>query len=218
MKGRDPSLQIAIMDRMNIWEAYCTPAYYNIYFDLLVTKGMKREESEKVKQLYNAYLQRIKETRFAQDLKAIDNKNIFLAKLHEIFEIKWRNNLKYKEIAVYFYNYLKFLDSIQAMHNNYINDDEEKRIRLMAECGIKALTEYETEHLINGKLVAIMNPGLLALLREYIEDEHLAPSKATIICKNFYRGLLDMQSKDYAVLIKQLWSPSRQVKKRRKAQ
>lgn len=198
---------------MNIWEAYCTPAYYNIYFDLLVAKGMKREEAENVKQLYNAYLQRIKETRFAQDLKAINNKNIFLAKLHEIFEIKWRNNIKYKEVAVYFYNYLKFIDSMQALHNCYINDDEERRIRLMAEDGIEEFTEYETEYLANGKLVAIMNPGLIALLREYIEVEKLSPSKTTIVCKNFYNGLIDMSAADYKRLIDELWAPSRRVKK-----
>ncbi len=199
---------------MNIWEAYCTSAYYNIYFDLLVAKGMKREQAENVKQLYNAYLQRIKGTRFAQDLKAINNKNIFLAKLHEIFEIKWKNNIKYKEIADYFYDYLRFLDTMQALHKCYINNEEKARIKAMAEKEAETLSEYETEYMKDGKLVALMNPGLLTILHELIIENKLAPSKATLACKNYYGDLLDMSVADYKRLIDKLWTSSRIIKKR----
>ena len=90
---------------MNIWEAYCNHGYYNIYFDLLVAKGMDKEETEDLKGLYCAYLQRIKGTVFAQELQAIDDPDVFLEKLHDIFEVKWKDNLKYKELPQHFYKY-----------------------------------------------------------------------------------------------------------------
>ena len=43
---------------MNIWEAYCKPAYYNVYFDVLEAKGMNRQEVETLKYQFNVYIQR----------------------------------------------------------------------------------------------------------------------------------------------------------------
>lgn len=198
---------------MNIWDAYCNPAYYNIYFDLLVAKGMKREDAERIKERYNAYVQRIKKTCFAQELKVIDNTDMFLSKLHDIFEIKWGKHLKYKEIPLYFYNYLKFLDSMQALHNSFFNNEEKKRIKAMADSELEVLSEYETEYMKNGKLVALMNPGLLLILHELITEQRLSPPKASLVCLNFYKGLVDMSAAEYALLIQNLWSPSRRIKK-----
>lgn len=199
---------------MNIWKSYCTPAFYNIYFDILVYKGMRREDAENLKGHYLAYLQRIKATRFAQDLKAIDKSEHFLEKLHEIFEIKWKDKLKYKEMPLHFYKYLKFLESMQAVHNNYFNEEEKKRIKGMADSlHAEELTEYETEYIVNGKLVALMNPGLLYILREYIGEGKVAPKKTALACSNYYGDLIDMTASDYAELINHLWWPTRKVKK-----
>lgn len=198
---------------MNIWEAYCNHGYYNIYFDLLVAKGMEKESAENLKSLYCAYIQRIKGTIFAQELQMLDKPAAFLEKLHDIFEVKWKDNLKYKELPEHFYRYMKFLDSMQALHNKFFNEDEKERIVAMASNGVKELTEYEREYMRSGKLVALMNPGLLSILQELIVQERLAPKRATLICRNFYGNLLDMSPKEYAALINELWYPSRQIKK-----
>lgn len=200
---------------MNIWEAYCNHGYYNIYFNLLVAKGMKKESAENLKEQYFAYLQRIKTTKFAKDLKAINSREEFLNKLHDIFEVKWKDHIneKYKEIIPHFYNYLKFLDSMQALHGDFLCKEEKTRlINITIE---DSLTEYETEYLVDGKLVALMNPSLLYTLREYIVERNISPSKVTIACKNFYGTTLDMSSEDYLRLINDLWTPSRRIKKGR---
>ena len=198
---------------MNIWEAYCNHGFYNIYFDLLVAKGMEKESAENLKALYFAYLQRIKGTVFAQELQAIDDPDVFLEKLHDIFEVKWKDNLKYKELPPHFYRYMKFLESMEALHNKFFNEAEKERIETMASKGVKALTEYEREYMRCGKLVALMNPGLLKILHKLIVEEKLAPSKAALVCRKFYGNLLDMSPKEYAVLINDLWHPSRKIKK-----
>ena len=41
---------------MNIGEAYCKPGYYNVYFDILVIKGLKREDAEALKHQYTVYI------------------------------------------------------------------------------------------------------------------------------------------------------------------
>ena len=198
---------------MNIWEAYCNHGFYNIYFDLLVAKGMEKESAENLKALYFAYLQRIKGTVFAQELQAIDDPDVFLEKLHDIFEVKWKDNLKYKGLPPHFYRYMKFLESMEALHNKFFNEAERERIEIMASKGVSALTEYEREYMKGGKLVALMTPGLLKILHELIVEENLAPKKATLVCRNFYGNLLDMSPKEYAALINDLWHPSRKIKK-----
>ena len=198
---------------MNIWEAYCNHGFYNIYFDLLVAKGMEKESAENLKALYFAYLQRIKGTVFAQELQAIDDPDVFLEKLHDIFEVKWKDNLKYKELPPHFYRYMKFLESMEALHNKFFNEAEKVRIEAMATKGVCALTEYEREYMRSGKLVALMNPGLLKILHKLIVQEKLAPKKAALICRNFYGNLLDMSPDEYAKLINDLWYPTRQIKK-----
>ena len=196
---------------MNIWEAYCTPAYYNIYIDLLVAKGMKRESAEKIKILYSGCLQRIKESCFAKELKAISDKEAFLLKLQDIFEIKWKEHFKHKEMFQHFYEYLKFLDSIQCLHNDFINEAEKKRLANFKVTD--SLTNYELEYMIDGKLVALMNPTLLAMLYELITEKKLKPTIAALTCYNFYNGLINMSVKDYAKLINNLWHPSRRIRK-----
>lgn len=196
---------------MNIWEAYCTPAYYNIYIDLLVAKGMKRESAENIKVLYTGCLQRIKESCFAKELKAINDKKAFQLKLQDIFEVKWKEHFKHKEMFQHFYEYLKFLDSIQCLHNDFINDTEKKRLTNFKVT--VSLTNYELEYMIDGKLVALMNPTLLAMLYELIIEKKLKPTIAALTCYNFYNGLIDMSAKEYATLINNLWHPSRRIRK-----
>ena len=200
---------------MNIWEAYCKPAFYNIYFDTLVAKGMSRESAENLKRQYCTYLQRIKGTRFAKELKLCSTQEEFKEKLHEIFYDKWCDKVKYKEMPYHYEAYLSFLDSMQALHNDFINESEKKRlIDPNPEIPINCLTSYEMDYLKDGKLVALMNPQLLSFLKEYIEEEKLKLKRAMLICETFYGDLLPkMELKDYRSLIDNLWNSSRNVKK-----
>lgn len=209
------SLHILNRHIMNIWEAYCKPAYYNIYFNTLVAKGLSRAKAEKLKEQYCAYLQRIKTTKFGGELKAITDAEEFGKKLKDIFEDAWKNHIQYIEMPSHYYAYLKFLDSIQALHNDFISDND--RARLIddnPEIPIRELTPYETEYMKDGKLVALMNPQLLYTLKEYIEKERMNFTGASRICNTFYGDLLPgMTIKDYKSLIQNLWDAGRNVKK-----
>ena len=199
---------------MNIWDSYCKADYYNVYFNILVAKGLSREQSEDLKIQFSYYLQRIKGTLFAKELKACVTPNEFKEKLHDIFYNKWKNYLKNKEIPFHFEAYLSFLDSMQALHNDYINDEERNRlVSKNFDIPIEKLSTYETDYMRDGKLVALMNPQLLSILKEYIEDEKLKPRKACVICESFYGDLLpQMEEKDYATLIQSLWGSSHKVR------
>lgn len=199
---------------MNIWESYCKADYYNFYFNTLVAKGLSREKAEALKIQYGHYLQRLKGTIFAKELKECATPTEFKEKLHDIFFNKWQNNLKYKEMPFHYEAYLSFLDSIQALHNDFINEEEKNRlISKDFDIPIEQLSIYETEYMRDGKLVALMNPQLLSILKEYIENEKLKPRKACMICESFYGDLLpNMEIKDYAALIHNLWGNSHKVK------
>lgn len=200
---------------MNIWDAYCKPAYYNIYFDLLVFKGMSRRESESLKSHYVIYLKRIKDTIFSRELKNCSTVKDFRDKLVNIFEDKWKNHIQYKEMPSHYYAYLTFLESIEALHDDFINDEEKERlVGKEPDIPIKELTSYELNYLCDGKLVALMNPQLLRYLKLFIEKEGIQPSKAATICQTFYGDLLpQMGYEDYAKCIEYLWDSSHRVKK-----
>ena len=200
---------------MNIWEAYQKPAYYNIYFDLLVAKGMKREKAENLKQHFTTYLYRIKETIFARQLKECEDPQSFKAKLHEIFYDKWSGKLKYEEMPDHYEAYLSFLDSMQALYNDFINNLERTRlISSNPEIPVKELSHYETEYLKDGKLVALMNPQLIFILKDYIENEQIRPARVAMLCSRFYGDLLpQMKAEDFVPLIKTLWNEGRKIKK-----
>ena len=200
---------------MNIWSAYCNKDYYNIYFDIMVAKGLSRNEVETIKSRYQYYIQRIKESPVRIELEECTNTDQFSKCIHELFEDTWAGYLKYKDIVPYFYDYLPFLDSMQALHNDYINEDEKKRlVGGDWEIPIPRLTHYETDFMQGGKLVALMNPQLLSFLKEFIEEDGRQPQRSAGLCVNFYGDLLpSMQISDYVKLITYLWSQSKRVKK-----
>ena len=198
---------------MNIWEAYCKPAYYNRYFNI-VTKRLNKDIASVLKSHYQGYLQRIKEAPLlAEELKQINNTTDFLCKLKEIFEQKWDKHLKYTEIPFHFYSYLSFIDSIQAIYNDYI-DKQSQETLLQSDKSIRegVLSHYEIDFLIDGKLIALMNPKLLSILRSQIIENRMKPIRGAQICVNFYGNLLpDMELKDYSVLISEIWNEERRV-------
>jgi hypothetical protein len=200
---------------MNIWEAYCKPEYYNIYFAFLKAKGIKAEEVETIKSHYTAYIQRIKNTSFASDLKKITSRVDFINKLKDIFFVKWADRILHKEMPDHYLRYIDFLDTIQALHNDYIDEDEKRRlIYPNFDIPIIELSPYEKEYMVDGKLVALANPQLIYILRRYIEYAAMNPDRLTLVCRNFYGDLLPkMESEDYQKLIKMLWSSSRQVRR-----
>lgn len=200
---------------MKIWEAYCKPAYYNVYFDVLEAKGMNRQEVETLKYQFNVYIQRIKGCKFASELKKCTNPQDFRDKLTEIFTVKWKDNLKFTMMPQLFDDYLFFLDSMQALHNDYISAEEKCRlINPYIDYPIEKLTVYEEKYMKEGKLVALMNPMLLSVLKEFIEKERLSPHKASSVCHTFYGDLLPhMDTEDYANLLASTWHTTRVVKK-----
>ena len=200
---------------MNIWEAYCKPELYNIYFVFLKAKGFKTEEIQTLKTQYVAYIQRMKSTRFASDLKKIVSREEFLLKLKEIFYEKWSGKLQYKKMPYHYERYMDFLDTMQVLYNDYINDEEKQRlINPNFDIPIVELTKYEKEYLVDGKLVALTNPQLVHILKEYIETIGMSPGRLTLVCREFYDGLLpNMEPDDYQALLEMLWSPARKVRR-----
>ncbi len=203
---------------MNIWEAYCRPDYYNIYFDTLVAAGTSSETAIKLKRQFCNYIQRIKGTRYATVLKGCSTKDEFADVLHELFNDKWQDRIKYQDMPSHYEYYLDFLNSIQAVYNDFIDDNEKNNLIVSdPEMPIHELSPYETKYLKNGKLVFLMNPQLLSTLREYIEEDKFTPVKAAMICEMFYEGLLpDMENEDFVELINYWWKRNDKTKKGRK--
>lgn len=196
---------------MKIWEAYNNKAFYNVYFDVLAAKGMSRTHANELRRQFTMYTSRIKDSIFARDVEGCTTKEDFSDKLYEIFEVKWKGWIQYKEMPHHFYAFLSFLDSMQALHNDYISPEEKERL-LSIEYPMKQLTHYETEYLVSGKIVALMNPLLLSLLKDTIEKDGLQPSKGTSLCMAFYGDLLpNMTVSDYKKLLERTWNKSRKV-------
>ena len=132
-----------------------------------------------------------------------------------MFNNTWKNHFKYPEIQKHFYFYLDFLDSIQALHGDFFNEEEKKRlIGTKQDFPLKKLTKYENDFIINGKLVALMNPHLLYYLKGYVEDRNYSSIQAAKICQNFYGDLLpNMDLSDYTKLINYLWPNKKSARK-----
>ena len=200
---------------MNIWDAYCNPDYYNVYFEFLKAKGIKAEEVEELKEQFTTYIQRIKGTRFKMDLKKITTREGFLAKLDEIFNVKWEGHIKYQSMPHHYMRYLDFLDTMQVLHKDFINDEEKCRlINPDFDIPIAELTKYEEEYMVDGKLKALANPQLIYILKDFIDNSEMNPHKLTLVCEDFYGGLLPaMEPEDYRKLLEMHWYSSRGVKK-----
>lgn len=199
---------------MNIWNAFCESKYYNLYFNILVKKFGDAAKVAKLKYQYQNYLTRIKDAPFlVNNLKSSNSPEEFEKVLSDIFDVKWANHIQYKEIPFHFKSFLSFLDSIQAIHNDYINDDEKDRLLQTDRPIIEGhLSKYELEYLKEGKLIALMNPKLLHILKHDIETRGLRPASAGMICKDFYGDLIPlMTAEDYIQLVKNLWTRSRKV-------
>ncbi len=203
--------------RMNIWDAYSKPKYYNVYFNLLIEKGIPRNTVETLRYQYGVYLTRIKGTIYATRLKACATKDEFQNTLEQMFE-SWEGHIQYKDIPSHYMAYLAFLDSLQAIENDFISQEEKQRIiNPNLTLPISELTVYETEYMKDGKLVALMNPQLLYRLRIHI-DQGYNTSLMPLECEDFYGNLLPaMSSADYSNLIDKIWDGRRRkcgIKKR----
>lgn len=192
---------------MNIWEAYCESRHYSVYFDIVRRQLDSQRQANKLKSQFQVYLQRIRETSFALELSAINNRLEFKNKLEDIFSNKWAGHIRYDEMPYYFIKYLDFLTSREVIHNDFININEKQQIiNLGKEVLDGSLTTYETECMRDGKLFALMNPHLLYHLRTSIIDNRVNPTVAAQICVNFYEDLLpDMTLEDYQNLVKKIW-------------
>ena len=192
---------------MNIWEAYCESNHYSVYFDIVRRQLGNKKQAENLKSQFQVYLQRIKETAFAQELSAINDRLEFKNKLEDIFLNKWSGHMKYAEMPDYFIKYLDFLTSREVIHNDFIDEQEKRHIvNLGREVLDGNLTPYETECMKDGKLFALMNPHLLHHLRTAIIDNRINPKAAAQICENFYEGILPaMTLEDYQNLVKKIW-------------
>ena len=203
---------------MNIWEAYCTAKYYNYYFLIQGRKYNDINKANDLKGQYQALLQRFKESPFAAELKEINESSLFLQKLKLIFEDKWSGYLKYTEMPSHFYNYLSFLDSVQAIYGDYISPDWSKSLlNFRNEINDKKLSLYEKNYMIDGKLFALMNPYLLYILKKQIEEYKSKLAVCANICKDFYGDLIpSMTLKDYKELINLIWKENRHLQGNRR--
>ena len=200
---------------MNIWKAYCTPGYYNVYFQFLKAKGMKAKEAEGLKEQFTAYIQRLKESCFKMDLEKITTREEFLAKLDEIFNVKWEGHIKYHSMPHHYMRYLDFLDTMQVLHKDFINEDEKRRlIDPNFDVPLAKLTKYEEEYMVDGKLVALANPQLIYILKDFIDNSEMNPHRLTLVCEDFYGDLLPaMEAEDYRKLLEMHWYSSRRVRR-----
>lgn len=201
---------------MNIWKAYCTAKYYNYFFCILARKLNNTNKAYELKKQYQTYLTRIRGTILDKDLAKITNPNEFRIKLNDIFENKWTGHFQYNEMPAIYYSYLDFLECIEIIYEEYINDDWRERVKQAQKLlNNQELSKYETDYIINGKLIALMNPYILFSLKRDIQNFNL--QSCADICKDYYGDLIpSMTTADYLELIQLIWRPNRNLQGNRR--
>lgn len=160
---------------------------------------------------FGVYINRIKDCAVIDDLYTIQTRKEFGLKLDWIFNTLWKDNIQdnYSDMFDHFMEYLKFLDSLQAIKGEFFNEEEEKKLNIiMPTVPIIALTEYELSYLKNGKLTILSNPALLSWLRNSLKTGLVQMAVLPNLCKKFYGDLLpNMKPADYSKLIETIWTP-----------
>ena len=126
--------------------------------------------------------------------------------------------MEYKEMPFHFLAFLDFLDSIQVIYSDFINDEEKSRLLNFKQISEeKKLSRYELEYMRDNKLLAIMNPNLLHILKHEIEERKIKPSVGGVICKDYYGELLpEMSVLDYSKLVKKIWNTNKKPRGNKK--
>lgn len=204
---------------MTIWEAFCSPVWRAGYKVQLAAMGKSVVEIDDILSKFQSYIANMKTGHFATALNNAATREDFEMQLHEIFDVKWANYIpdKYRDIPGYFYDYLKYLDSAQAIWGEYFNDEEKTLYDVVdyPEMPVEKLTDYETRFLnSNGKLTCLRNPILLSTIRKGMKNGVIDFAAAARTCKLYYGSLLpDMKISDYKSLLGSIWERTNEVRR-----
>lgn len=204
---------------MTIWEAFCSPVWRAGYKVQLAAMGKSVVEIDDILSKFQSYIANMKTGHFATALNNAATREDFEMQLHEIFDVKWANYIpdKYRDIPGYFYDYLKYLDSAQAIWGEYFNDEEKTLYDVVdyPEMPVEKLTDYETRFLnTNGKLTCLRNPILLSTIRKGMKNGVIDVAAAARTCKLYYGSLLPgMKISDYKSLLGTIWVRTNEVRR-----
>lgn len=185
----------------------------------LAALGKDAVEIDGILSQFQVYISKLKVGHFATELNSIGDRETFMEKLHEIFEVTWANYIPdhYRDLPEHFYDYLKYLDSAQAIWGEYFNDDEKSKYDLddYPDMPIAELTEYETRFLNSeGKLTCLRNPILLCTIRKAMNNGVIDLAKSARTCKLFYGSLLpNMKISDFKELLGNIWERTNVVRR-----
>lgn len=191
------------------------------YFDLSIRKGVKKyllaqgmsiTQIDKTYNRFGVYLSRLKSVNYDKLLMQYSSLPTFLECLHEIFDVKWVNNINYIEMPKFFYWYAEYLQTIVAI-------DPSLYIEGINPCfksnQLEQLTDFELLYRKQGKLTLIANPNLIVQIAPILKGNGTL-NEAIDVAKKFYGKLLPrMNRNDWGNILMQVWP--QEPKKTRKA-
>ena len=203
---------------MKLWDSFCDAGLRKQYRNLLIAQGLTKEQAETIYEKFSHYIAKIKKAPIIRKgFESCKSKTEFCDHIQNLFQETWCDYIpeSYKDIPSHFYHFLDYLDAVQAIKNDFIS--EEEKLRLIPsefEFPLSKLTSYEECCLKNGKLVALLNPILLNLIRSSFDKGQLNLANASLDCQVYYGDLLpEMTSSDYTKLINDIWNKSKEMKK-----
>lgn len=199
---------------MYCWDIYKETRARSIYQELLLSEGMSPAQARGVMQKFNYLISRLTEYVEAEGLY-VCGKDDFLGELRKVVEERLKRRLieKYVPTIDHLFKFFEYIPIYEAITGEYVNDDERNRIEnAELEFPATSLTDAEGEYVREGKLTALVNAPLIAILRKKMQ-EATGATEARAVCRLYYRFVLPaMKAGDFRVLLEKYWTLDKKVR------
>lgn len=199
---------------MRIFEAYDDTSIRILFKGFIEAEGVSVSKREQTYTRFGTYLSRIRGVLFDRMLLVAKDEEEFRDRLSHIFHDKWKDHLGYPEMPDYFFRYLDFLHTLNAMRDDIVIEglsaDDDSCIRE------GTLSRFEDGFMsAEGKLRILANPTLILRLKESGAWKVPVSANAIAICKDFYAGTpVSMSHDDWDSLLEHTLSPRKKTTKR----
>lgn len=199
---------------MRIFEAYDDTSIRILFKGFIEAEGVSVSKREQTYTRFGTYMSRIRGVLFDRMLLEAKDEEEFRDKLNHIFHDKWKNHLGYPEMPDYFFRYLDFLHTLNAMRDDIVIEglavDDDSCIRA------GKLSRFEERFMsADGKLRILANPSLILRLKEIGEWKMPVSGIAIDICEDFYAETpVSMSRADWKSLLEDILKPKKKTTKR----
>lgn len=199
---------------MRIFEAYDDTSIRILFKGFIEAEGISVSKREQTYTRFGTYMSRIRGVLFDRMLLGAKDEKDFRNKLNYIFHDKWKDHLGYPEMPDYFFRYLDFLHTVNAVRDDIVieglTDDEDYCV------GNGLLSRFEERFLTeDGKLRILANPFLIKKLKGCGAWQIPVSDNAIDICMDFYAATaVSMSHDDWKCLLEDTIKPRKKTTKR----